>query len=162
MVDSRQKGQAAERAVAKMFSSHYGAEFKRVPQSGALDPSHKLKGDIYCPDKPIKYCIEVKSYETDHFNSKIYVNKSSKFLSWLQQAEREALQMHKTPLLIYKYNRSPFFVCEGFSDAKECCEKISQYNAGAVLYFPKYELDWTYLSTDLDSFLKSSTSIFEE
>lgn len=110
MVDSRQKGARGETEVAKVLKAHTGLDFKRVPMSGALHESHQLKGDLYLVNSLNIYCIEVKNYADDHLTSKIFTDKEPQILSWWKQTIREAAQISRKPLLIFKFNRSKMFV----------------------------------------------------
>lgn len=109
MVDSRQKGSKAETDVAKVLNKFTGLEFLRVPLSGALDAKHGLKGDLYLLNG-CKYCVEVKHYKDDHLTSKLLTSKDPQFIIWWEQTIREAQQINKKPLLIYKFDRSKLFV----------------------------------------------------
>lgn len=129
MVDSRQKGARAEADIVKKLSEHTGHNFKRIPMSGALDAAHGLKGDVYVPNSLNIYCIEVKHYKDDHFTSKVLTDKTPQILEWWQQTIREAAQVSRKPLLIYKFDRSKIFCA--FKD------------------MPNYtEYRWAYLNID--------------
>lgn len=118
MVDSRQKGARAELAARDILRKYTGHTWERVPASGALSASHKLKGDLYIPEVPNIYCVEVKHYKTDHLTSKILTSKDPQIFLWWKQAEREAKQIDKEPLLLFKFDRSKWFV----ATKKECKE----------------------------------------
>ena len=62
------------------------------------------------PDRNNVYCIECKGYADDHINSGILTNKTPQTLEWWRQAERQAKQVNKRPLLIFKFDRSKLFV----------------------------------------------------
>jgi len=109
MIDSRAKGRAAELKCRDELRKLTGLMWERTPMSGALDAKHKLKGDIYVPQVNTKYCIEVKHYADDHVTTKLLTTKSI-FYEWWAQTVREAEQMNKEPLLIFKHNRSKWFV----------------------------------------------------
>lgn len=110
MVDSRQKGARAEADMVKKLSDHTGLNFKRIPMSGALDAAHGLKGDIYIPNSLNIYCIEVKHYKDDHLTSKLLTDKTPQIIDWWEQTIREAAQVSRKPLLIFKFDRSKIFV----------------------------------------------------
>lgn len=109
MVDSRVKGARAETVVRDALRKLTGHQWERTPGSGALDPKHDLKGDLYIPKVKNKYVIEVKHYKDDHINSGILTNKSPQLLEWWRQAIRQGEQVQKLPLLIFKYDRSKLF-----------------------------------------------------
>lgn len=108
-VDSRAKGARAEADLVKKLHQVTGHNFKRVPLSGGLDASHGLKGDLYIPNSLNIFCIEVKHYKDDHISSKILTDKTPQILEWWQQTIREAAQISRKPLLIYKFDRSKWF-----------------------------------------------------
>jgi hypothetical protein len=109
MVDSRAKGRTAETNAKKELIKLTGLGWERTPLSGALSTKHKLKGDLYVPDTPIKYCVEVKHYKDDHLSSKILTNKNTQFQIWWEQTIREAREIEKEPLLLFKFDRSKWF-----------------------------------------------------
>lgn len=108
-VDSRAKGARAEAVVRDYLKKATGLGWERVPSSGALDPKHKLKGDLYLPDMKNYYCVEVKHYAEDHINSGLLTNKNPQLLDFWKQTVREALQVNRMPLLIFKFDRSKLF-----------------------------------------------------
>lgn len=110
MVDPRQKGARGETQVKDKLRELTGLKWERTPGSGALDPKHKLKGDLYIPDSSNAYCVEVKNYEEDHISSKLLTSSNPQLLEWWTQAERQAEQVGRKPLLIFKFNRSKMFV----------------------------------------------------
>ena len=109
-IDSRAKGARAESTVRDILREKTGLQFERVPGSGALDPKHKLKGDLYIPDSSNKYCIEVKGYAEDHLTSKLLTSKTPQLITFWEQCIRQADQVGREPLLIYKFDRSKCFV----------------------------------------------------
>lgn len=109
-VDSRAKGARAEDAAAKYLYEKTGLQFKRVPLSGALHSSHQLKGDLYLVNSLNIYCIEVKHYASDNLSSKVLTDKEPVLLGWWNQTVREAAQISRKPLLIYKFDRSKWFM----------------------------------------------------
>ena len=110
MVDSRQKGARAEAALKKILRDETGLDFQRTPGSGALNETHKLKGDIYIPNEKNKYCIEVKHYKDDHLTSKVLTNLNPQLLQWWEQAETQAEKVDMEPMLFFKFDRSKWFV----------------------------------------------------
>lgn len=113
-IDSRQKGAKAEADLVKKLSDYTGHVFKRIPMSGALDAVHGLKGDLYIPGSLNIYCIEVKHYKDDHLTSKVLTDKTPQLQEWWEQTIRESAQISRKPLLVFKFDRSKWFV--GFKD----------------------------------------------
>jgi hypothetical protein len=109
MVDSRAKGATGETKVRDTLRSYTKLQWERVPGSGALDPKHGLKGDLYVPGKVNRYCVEVKNYKDDHLTSKILTSKNPQLIEWWEQTLRESKQVSKLPLLIFKFDRSKLF-----------------------------------------------------
>jgi hypothetical protein len=109
MVDPRAKGARGETDAIKVLKAYDGNNWQRIPMSGALNATHGLKGDLYVPNSLNIYCVEVKNYADDHLTSKILTDKKSQFQEWWEQTIREAAQVSRKPLLIYKFNRSKMF-----------------------------------------------------
>lgn len=116
MVDSRAKGARTETVVRDMLRKHTGLQWERVPGSGALDEKHGLKGDLYVPNANNMYCVEVKGYAEDHVTSAILTSKSPQLLTFWEQAVRQAIQVKRRPLLIFKFDRSKVFVAIDIAD----------------------------------------------
>jgi len=110
-VDSRAKGARTETVVRDLLKKYTGLGWERVPGSGALDPKHKLKGDLYVPDRGNVYCVEVKGYADDHVSSAILTSKTPQIIDFWQQTVRQGVQVDRKPLLIFKHDRSKIFVC---------------------------------------------------
>ena len=112
-VDSRAKGARTENTVKELLKKHTGLKWERVPGSGALDPKHGLKADLYIPGTTNIYAVEVKGYEADHLTSQVLTSKTPQLLEFWKQAVRQAAQVGKKPLLCFKYDRSKVFVAFG-------------------------------------------------
>ena len=110
MVDSRQKGARAETVIRDILREKTKLNWERVPSSGALDPKHGLKGDLYVPNEKNYYVIEVKHYKDNHLTSNIITDKDPQLLEWWEQAMRQGRQVDKIPLLIFKHDRSKVFI----------------------------------------------------
>ena len=110
MVDSRAKGARGETIIRDILRKHTSLSWERVPSSGALDPKHGLKGDLYVPNEKNYYVVEVKNYEEDHLTSKLLTSKSPQLLEFWKQALRQGEQVAKEPLLMFKFDRSKVFV----------------------------------------------------
>lgn len=110
MVDSRAKGARTETVVRDLLRKLTGLSWERVPGSGALDPKHQLKGDLYVPGRTNLYAVEVKGYAEDHINSTLLTGKNPQLLEFWKQAVRQGHQVSKKPLLIFKFDRSKVFV----------------------------------------------------
>ena len=110
MVDPRAKGARAETQVRDTLRKHTKLQWERVPGSGALDAKHGLKGDLYVPNANNLFCVEVKGYAEDHLTSAVLTGKNPQLLTWWEQATRQAKQVSKEPLLVFKHDRSKLFV----------------------------------------------------
>lgn len=117
MVDSRAKGAKAESDIVKKLTEHTGLNWKRIPMSGALDAVHGLKGDVYVPNSLNIFCVEIKHYKYCHLTSNLLTDKDPQLIEWWKQTIREAAQVSRKPLLIYKHDRSKWFV--GFKEMPE-------------------------------------------
>jgi hypothetical protein len=110
MVDSRAKGARTETVVRDLLKKHTGLAWERVPGSGALDPKHGLKADLYVPGRTNLFAVEVKGYAEDHLTSQILTGKNPQLLEFWKQSVRQGHQVNKSPLLIFKFDRSKVFV----------------------------------------------------
>ena len=110
VVDARAKGARTETTVRDLLRKYTNLVWERVPGSGALDPKHQLKGDLYVPGRTNIFCVEVKGYAEDHLTSAILTGKNPQLIQFWEQAVRQGQQVHKNPLLIFKYDRSKVFV----------------------------------------------------
>lgn len=110
MVDSRAKGARTEMLARDALRKHTKLTWERVPGSGALDPKHQLKGDLYVPGRTNLYAVEVKGYAEDHINSTLLTGKNPQLLEFWKQSVRQGHQVNKKPLLIFKFDRSKLFV----------------------------------------------------
>ena len=110
MVDPRAKGARTESLARDALRKHTNLTWERVPGSGALDPKHQLKGDLYVPGRTNLYAVEVKGYAEDHINSTLLTGKNPQLLEFWKQATRQGHQVNKKPLLIFKFDRSKLFV----------------------------------------------------
>lgn len=114
MVNVRQKGARGETQVRDLLRTKTGLKFERVPGSGALP---YLKGDLYVPNYPNRFCIEVKNYAESHFNDKIFTSKTNNLVCWWDKICEQAAKSQQEPLLFFKYNRSKIFVCTAIKPA---------------------------------------------
>lgn len=111
MVNSKDKGARAESLAKELLVSFTRLNWQRVPQSGGLSKEHKLKGDLYIPNEKNIYCIEVKHYKDDHLTSKLLTSTNPQLLDWWNQTVREAQEIERQPLLLFKFDRSKWFIC---------------------------------------------------
>ena len=109
MVDVRAKGATAETKARDELRLLTGLKWERVPGSGALDPKHQLKRDLYVPGEKNLYSVEVKHYKDCHIDHSLITGKSPQLIEWWSQAVRQGQQVSKEPLLIFKHDRSKFF-----------------------------------------------------
>lgn len=112
MVDSRAKGQRAEYQVRDLFRAATGLEWERVPGSGGFGKQHKLKGDIYVPNENTIHCVEVKNYSDDVINSNLLNSSISQLEKFWMQTEREASEVDKVPILVFKKDRGKWLIAE--------------------------------------------------
>ena len=115
-VNSRNKGNAFERKIAKMLNERFETkEFCRTPGSGAFGTTHKhlpthikVHGDLITPQS-FRFIIECKNGYNILLDD--VFNKRSDFWKFIKQAEREGNQVGKEWLLIYqKTRRKPIVV----------------------------------------------------
>ena len=116
-IDVRQKGATAETKARDELRVLTKLKWERVPGSGALDPKHMLKGDLYVPNEKNLFSVEVKHYAECHISHALLTGKTPQLIEWWEQAVRQGIQVDKQPLLIFKHDRSKFFVA--FKDMPE-------------------------------------------
>lgn len=118
MVDSRAKGARTETLARDALKKATALAWERVPGSGALDPKHQLKGDLYVPGRTNLFAVEVKGYAEDHVNSTLLTGKNPQLIDFWKQTVRQGKQVSKKPLLIFKFDRSKLFAA--FGDMPTC------------------------------------------
>lgn len=151
LVDSRAKGARGEMLARDWLRQATGLGWERTPGSGALAASKKLKGDIWVPGEKNWFTVEIKNYEEDGFNTGALTHKSSVFNSWLSQAIREAGENGNDFMLMYKWNRSPWFIAFPhalMADKLPSSRYIDYENSD----FPKVRI---YVADDIKSSLKA-------
>lgn len=134
MIDSRAKGRTAELKCRDELRKLTGLMWERTPMSGALNAKHMMKGDVYVPQVNIKYCVEIKHYADDHISTKLLTGINPQFNQWWEQTVREAEQMQKEPLLIFKHNRSKWFAA--FINASIQLSIMDNSNSKAIVLYP--------------------------
>lgn len=109
VVNTNAKGARAETQMRDRLRELSGLGWERVPSSGALDPKHLLKGDLYVPGEKNLFAVECKHYAEDHLTSSILTAKDPTLLGWWEQTMRQGRQVGKNPLLVFKHDRSKIF-----------------------------------------------------
>jgi len=113
-INSRTKGQSAERKLVKLFSTWWGSDFFRTPGSGAfatkgfagIDTS-SMAGDLVTTDSTFPFCVESKKVEGWTLEQILTSNKT-KIHAWWEQTVREC-PPDKVPLLVFTKNHSPIY-----------------------------------------------------
>ena len=142
MVDSRQKGNRAESKCKDVLVKYTRLNWQRIPASGALDAVHGLKGDLYIPDESNKYCVEVKSYKESAINHLLVSGVGKPLVEWIEQAIRQGIQVSKKPLLIFKHDRSKFYICSWDEPANVEVYLKYQYDAEELPVYIAMLEDW--------------------
>lgn len=106
---SKEKGTRAETLIRDELRKYTNLQWERTPMSGALDPKHGLKADLYIPNEKNVFCVECKHYADDHFTSTLLTSKNPQIIDWWQQAVRQGKQVGRKPLLLFKHDRSKVF-----------------------------------------------------
>lgn len=112
MINSKNKGSKNERGVAKLMQNWAGYEFARTPQSGGLHwKKQYTSGDIVCIDEKhgsrFPFSIECKFHESLdllHLIDDTIGKKSKKIKLFWDQAEKDAKEFNKIPLLFMRRN----------------------------------------------------------
>lgn len=105
---SKNKGSAFEAKIRDKLTESLGFKFERVPLSGSIS---YLKGDIWLPSDTAAwpFTVEAKHYAELEFNN-LLTAKSTDVLEFWRQAQEEARIMNKSPLVIFRWNRSKDFI----------------------------------------------------
>lgn len=120
MSNSKNKGNRAERDVAKWWEQFTGYEFGRVPASGGLrwKKTDNITSDVICTDdkhsRRFPFSIEVKFYKDINFEHILLGNKKCKIREFWEQAKSDADRGNKLPILMMRYNGMPkdqYFFC---------------------------------------------------
>ena len=133
MVDSRQKGARNESALKKLLIEKTELNWQRVPGSGALDTKHGLKGDLYIPNEKNVYCIEVKAYKESVINHTLLTSKNPQLDKFWEQAVRQGNQTERIALLIFKHDRSKWFVMIHEINELPSCEYLEYSRHGTYI-----------------------------
>jgi hypothetical protein len=149
MVDSRQKGATAETAARDLLRKLTDLKWERVPGSGMLDAKHGLKGDLYVPKEENLFAVEVKHYKDSHLDHSVLTGKNPQLLEWWEQAERQGRQLDKKPLLLFKHDRSKFFVA--FKDMPTCDYRYMFISALGYEFYTALLEDW--ISNEVPEFI---------
>lgn len=114
MFNSRNKGSAGEREVAKLLESWWsvlepGVKFVKTPLSGGwgtptLRSEFKTSGDLVTTAKSFPFTIEVKRREAWTLE-RLLLGSKSPVWGWWKQANAQAVEMSSTPLLWIRKNR---------------------------------------------------------
>jgi hypothetical protein len=90
-----------------------------------------------------RFCVEVKHYADDQLSTKLLTDKKPQFLKWWDQALEQAKKVDRQPLLIFKHDRSKWFVA--FNDIRlvnNCTNHIRYFkNTYDTIYITKLE-EW--------------------
>lgn len=136
-VNSKNKGRAFEYVVRDKLTETFGTQFERVPMSGALS---YLKGDVfapYWPDFPVT--VEAKHHKEVTWNN-LLTAKTSTLLEFWDQTIREAKVMKKSPLLVYKWDRSKLYSC--WADSSIQVKDYIHVNSGTRQFHMALFEDW--------------------
>ena len=117
MVNSKKKGNRNERQIAKTLSEWWGEEFTRTPSSGMFATTHArqlsalnvdIGGDLISP-KNFPFNVEAKSAKSIDLYEAIRQREGSCFVDWWRQSNRDAKNMKKWPLVIFKEDRKQYY-----------------------------------------------------
>lgn len=129
-INSKNKGSSNERNICKILSEKLAPfKFIRSQQSGAIvggknfeqkkhlysqDALKYFLSDIVCSNedevgKQFKFVIEAKFYkEMEKWD--LLLSGKSQIYEWLEEVRIDAEKINKQGLVIFKYNRSPYYV----------------------------------------------------
>lgn len=112
-VNGKEKGNRAERAVAKLFASWWGADFARTPQSGGFRTQKfrqdwNAEGDLVTPDESFPFSVECKWHEDWTLDKLITATEKTEIWQWWKQTLDQTAD-DKIPLLVFKRNNMPWY-----------------------------------------------------
>ena len=114
MVNSRRKGQTAERKLVKLFATWWDSKFFRTPGSGAFATrgfvgvdTTQLSGDLVTTDVTFPFCVESKKVEGWTLEQMLSSTRT-KMHDWWEQTLRETPE-GKIPLLVFTKNHAPLY-----------------------------------------------------
>jgi hypothetical protein len=152
-INGKQKGNAAERAIANEFSERFNDFFQRVPQSGAItggfnrakvanlrqDAQEILSGDIIAPAW-FPFSIESKCYgeKTGPQMYSILDGNERVLDKWLEQARGDAAFAKKEFLIYFKITRKASYICVDYNKFTDILIKNLAI-IGQPLSFIKYK-----------------------
>ena len=160
-INSKLKGNKAERDACKLLSAWVGVSFNRVPNSGGLQWGRdaRISGDVVAPiNFDFPFNIEVKYYEDLGINKKLNLTLIKKFWG---QTKKDSLSSDKIPILLAKQNGSEFYLFTEekyftglfvediiqLLDKKIVIEKLRMYKLSAIMETIKFE-DFKKIFTD--------------
>lgn len=165
-INGKQKGNAAERAIANEFTERFGDFFQRVPQSGAItggfnrakvanlrqDAQEILSGDIIAPAW-FPFSIESKCYgeKTGPQMYSILDGDERVLDKWLEQAKGDAKFAKKEYMVLFKITRKSAFICVDYAKFFKLMELVG---IGTPQSFIKYKDTILFDKNDfLDNFI---------
>ena len=114
-INSKEKGNRAERELTKKFAKWWDSKFYRTPGSGSfatrgysLPEGVDLSGDVVTTDKDFPFCVESKNFEGWNLEQLLTSPKCELKSHW-QQTVRESPD-NKLPLLVFTRNYQPHFI----------------------------------------------------
>lgn len=105
---SRDKGARGERELAALFRSRWDPELWKVERFGTGESGHDLRVTALDPARRFPWAIEVKRY-ADFDIGEVLRGPSARWLSWWQQAVRQARAAGLEPMLLTRGDRRPWW-----------------------------------------------------
>lgn len=119
MTQGRNKGNRAEREVAEFLQKWWRrlepeCRFVRTPGSGGwqgpeVRAEFLASGDLMTTAQRFPFCVEVKRREA-WVEKTVRAGRSSPVWGWWRQAQREAKEIDRLPMLWFRANRQPWIV----------------------------------------------------
>ncbi len=126
-LNSGDKGKRVERQLVKVLNDRFGGGFSRSVGSGnrigqvSYLPTHArdtFTGDLVCPEN-FRWCFECKGGYNEIDLCSAFEDGSAALDKFLQQAEEEAKNCGRKPLLLWKKDRKPWLVFVKSDDLPE-------------------------------------------
>lgn len=175
-INSKQKGSAFERDLAKILESRFGEGFRRVPYSGAMfggknfhrslgqrdDVKEIMSGDLIAPEK-FPFTVEAKFYKDLAFHQ-ILEGKCTLLDTWIAQAEQNIVLSKKELLLVIKLNNKGIFVCfnEKLLNEPKIFENRFHYGKYVVISMNEFLHKAQFINTLVDWKIEESQNVIQE
>lgn len=125
---NKERGNRAERVIAKTLSRVLGIPFVRTPNSGAWGRA-KTKGDVVCIAEGYKFPFSIESKKTKRIQLELLLKEPvwADFRNWWKQACDAATQEERFPLLVISHNQTQPLVISHWAMVDDLINPIANF-----------------------------------